>query len=496
MSGLGKRFVEKGYTDPKPLIQVDGKPIIQHIIELFPGETDIHCICNKIHIETTNMKNILENLGAKVHVIDQHSLGPVYAVSNIFNIINDDEEVIISYCDYGTVWDYKSFRESCELVDGIIPSYKGFHPHMLWKDNYAFLRLEGDYVAEVREKEPFTEDRMSEFASNGTYYFKRGDYVKKYFQQLMDKAIQKNGEYYVSLVYNEMITDGLKIVPFEIKKMLQWGTPRDLEEYLAWSKHFKHLAKPCRSSATLVLPMAGKGSRFSIVGYTDPKPLLPVRKKPMIVRAVECLPECKNKRFISLNEHLEKYPLESTLKQHFNNTTISGIPETTEGQACTSYIGLESLPDSEPILISACDNGVDYDADAYMALENDLSIDVIVWSFHNNPTSKLYPHMYAWLDVDSGGSIKKVSVKKYFEGAEHAIIGTMFFRSAKLFKEGYAEIVSKNIRTNGEFYVDDLLNPLIQAGYKVKHFPVDAYICWGTPNDYKTYLYWQEHFMK
>jgi len=58
------------------------------------------------------------------------------------------------------------------------------------------------------------------------------------------------------------------------------------------------------------------------------------------------------------------------------------------------------------------------------------------------------------------------------------------------------EIYENNIRTNGEYYVDNLLNPLINSGYRVKVFEVDAYICWGTPADYKTYNYWYEHFSK
>jgi NDP-sugar pyrophosphorylase family protein len=102
--------------------------------------------------------------------------------------------------------------------------------------------------------------------------------------------------------------------------------------------------------------------------------------------------------------------------------------------------------------------------------------------------------MYAWLDVDIHDRIKHVSVKKHFAGAQHAIIGTMYFRNAEIYNEGYRTIIERNIRTNGEFYVDDLLNPLIEKGYKVVNFPVDHYLCWGTPNDYKTYHYFQEHF--
>lgn len=499
MSGAGQRFIDAGYKDPKPLITVDGRPIIDYIFDLFPGETNIHCICSETHLQTTNMRSVLEKHSATIHSIPSHKLGPVYTVLQIADSISDDDEVIISYCDYGTVWNYQQFLSTARESDGCIAAYTGFHPHMLGKDNYAFMRLndDGKTIAEIREKEPFTADRMSEYASNGTYYFKKGSYVKKYFADLIEKNINKNGEFYISLVYNLMIRDGLVCKPFKIERMLQFGTPYDLEIYEGWARHFKRAAQPVvKSSATLILPMAGRGSRFSMVGYKDPKPLLPVKDEPMIVQAVKSIPACKRQVFITLNEHLEAYDLAFTLYNNFPNCQIIGIDGVTEGQACTTEIGIKAagLGPDDPILVSACDNGVDYDSASYAALEADPSVDVIVWSFNNNPTSKLFPHMYAWLDVCKDGSIKHVSVKKHFEGAEHCIIGTMFFRRVETYMEGLRTIYEKNIRTNGEYYVDDLLNPLIEAGYNVKIFPVDAYICWGTPADYKTYCYWHEHF--
>lgn len=106
--------------------------------------------------------------------------------------------------------------------------------------------------------------------------------------------------------------------------------------------------------------------------------------------------------------------------------------------------------------------------------------------------------MYAWLDVDEAGWIHEVSVKKplVIKENKHAIIGTMLFKRADIFKKGYQYIRQHQIQTNGEYYVDDLLNPLIIMGYRVKVFPVDYYLCWGTPNDYKTYLYWESFFHK
>jgi NDP-sugar pyrophosphorylase family protein len=511
MSGRGQRFLDAGYTDPKPLIRVDGEPIIKHVIDLFPGEKEIHCICNREHIETTDMRAILEGYGVRIHVIEPHSLGPVHAVSSVFDAIaaSEDEEMIISYCDYGTDWDYSGFltavRESG--ADGGIAAYRGFHPHMLGADNYAFLRCDPDSnrIVEIREKEPFTSDRMSEFASNGTYYFRKAGYVRKYFTEAMaaGETWKKNGEFYVSLIYNLLVRDGHLVIPYEIRKMLQWGTPKDMKEYMQWSEHFKRAALPrqrFKSSATLVLPLAGRGSRFSLVGYDTPKPLLDVNEKAMIIRAVQSIPECTRKIFVCLNEHLNAYSLKQTLMDEFGeDTQVVGIQNVTEGQACTCEIGMREggVVNEESILISACDNGVDYDEAAYAALEADPSVDVIVWSFTNNPTSQLHPNMYAWLDVDEfTGDIRTVSVKKQLIGAKHCIIGTMFFRRKSVFMEGLRKIYAKNIRTNGEFYVDDLLNPLIDAGFSVKVFPVDAYICWGTPNDYRTYIYWHEYFSK
>ena len=96
-------------------------------------------------------------------------------------------------------------------------------------------------------------------------------------------------------------------------------------------------------------------------------------------------------------------------------------------------------------------------------------------------------------------NIEHVSCKKFIYDdplKTHAIIGTMFFRKAKYFIDGLNKNYQENIRTNNEFYVDDVLNQNINDGLKVKVFEVENYICWGTPDDYKTYNYWKEYFNK
>ena len=511
MSGLGKRFKENGYTSPKPLIEVDNKIMIEHVIDLFPGESNFQFICNNFHLENTNMKEILLNKckNGKIHEVNVNDRqGPVHAVSQIFEHIKDDEEVIVSYCDYGTKWNYFDFLNTCRNlnVDGCVVCYKGFHPHMLGTDNYAFCKEKDNWLTDIQEKKPFTNDKMNEYASNGTYYFKSCKILKKYFELLMDKEIKVNNEYYVSMVYNLMVQDGLKVNIFEIENMLQWGTPYDLETYKSWSSYFNKIISsqnPLKNlnEITTILPMAGRGSRFSEKGYNLPKPLLPINNQPMIVQAVNCLPKSQNFTFICLQEHLKNSDIKNTLQSYYPDCQIIEIEDVTEGQACTCEIGIikSSLDLEKPILISACDNRVYFDTQKYQKLLDDESIDIIVWSFRNNQSSKINPNAYAWLKVNEKDEIEHVSCKKFIYDnplKTHAIIGTMFFRKAKYFIEGLKENYKHNIRSNNEFYVDDVINQNIKAGLKVKVFESEHYICWGTPDDYETYLYWQKFFDK
>jgi NDP-sugar pyrophosphorylase family protein len=224
-------------------------------------------------------------------------------------------------------------------------------------------------------------------------------------------------------------------------------------------------------------------------GFTVPKPFLPIRGTPMMVEAIQCLPQTPQLRIVCLQDHQDVQP-------YFPTADVLRLQETTNGQATTCMMALKDVPDTTPLTITACDNGAIYDANKLQMLLEDESVDVIVWSFHNNPTSKLYPHMYAWLDVDEHMTLRDVSIKKAFVDRPntHAIIGTMFFRKTAFFKKGYDYIVEHDIRTNNEFYVDNVLKPLVDMGLRVVVFPVDYYLCWGTPNDYKSFIYWDEYF--
>ncbi len=252
-----------------------GSPIIEHVVNMFPGEHQFTFICREEHLESTNMKEVLTSIthNPTIIALKESSLGPVYAVAAAFDQIDDTEPVIISYCDYFMNWDYADFKKNVAEngCDASVPAYSGFHPHLLHEKNlYASMRVdENGYMEEIREKFSFTEDKTQSPQSPGVFYFKSGALVKKYFQSLMDREEKMNGEYYVSLIFNEMKNHGLKIFVYDkIPHFLQWGTPEDLGEYEAWVRYFEHAEGKGKSNNEI--PEAGE--RFVVIPHAKDSP--------------------------------------------------------------------------------------------------------------------------------------------------------------------------------------------------------------------------------
>ena len=500
MSGLSRRFAAAGYTIPKFMIDVDGKKVIEHIVELYPQDSEFIFIINDEHSKDQELCEFLDNLDVDrltICSVPVHKKGPVYSIEQFEHHIEDDEQVIVNYCDFSMNFNYEDFEEFVNETqcDGCVVCYTGFHPHMLGSDNYAFCKVdEHNKISEIREKEPFTDNKMTEFASTGTYYFKKGSYVKKYFKELIEKDINIKDEYYVSLVHNLLIEDGLTNLVYEVPHMLQWGTPLDLDMYQKWSDYYRKVMDGQKEvtipNCVTAFPMAGFGSRFRQEGYWVPKPCIEVNGHYMMDRALKCLPKTEKVILGARTEHRDLIPL-----QDYGD--VVWFDEVLPGQACTTEKIVREIESEKSFLVSACDNGVLYDADKFLELVNDKDNDIIVWSYRNNYTSHYNPNAYSWLDVNEEDIITNVSVKDFTGDNpldKHAIIGTMFFRNKDIYTGPLSQLYQKNHRTNGEFYIDNLLNEAIDLGYIVRNFEVDKYICWGTPTDLQTYKYWQNFF--
>ena len=512
MSGFGERFRIAGYTTPKPLIEIDGKPIIAHVIDLFPNEHNFLFICNREHIHRTEYKmvEILQKYcpTGKIAWIEPHKLGPVYAISLVSGMIDDDQEVVVNYCDFSCLWDWQHFKTFIMVGSfaGVIPAYKGFHPHSLGSTQYAYLRHANGIVSDIQEKQPYTDNRMEEFASSGTYYFSSGKIMKEAFLAVQEQQLHVGGEYYVSLAYKAILKDGGKVAIYPLQHFMQWGTPEDVAEYLSWSFVFRRLLLPAESAATrggsLIIPMAGLGQRFAREGYITPKPLIAISGRAMVLQAISHLPPTENLVFV-LRQNMPCHDeIIQAIKDEYPGAIIEVIMSSTEGQACSAIFGLEALERKfghafGPLTIGACDFASLYKQSILDALLDDLDTDIIIWAVRGHANAMRHPHMLGWVDVE-GDRVKGISVKTPLASpsTDPIVLGTFTFRRASDFRAAVDHLIARDGRVNGEFYIDSCINDAISMGLKCRIFEVDSYISWGTPNDLRTFEYWQSCFHK
>lgn len=240
MAGSGDRFVSAGYKEPKPIIKVGGKYIVEYVCDMFDKKNDNFVfICNDTHLQSTDMRIRLRGLvkNATIVSMPQHKFGPVRTVLAAVDYIIDDDPVIVAYCDNPVTWNYDDFKAFVDIndVDGCIVSHTGFHPHILSSTMFAYSKTNSSgIVSEIKEKACYTSNRFKEHASSGIYYFKRGDYVKNYFRQAIQENIHYNGEFYVTLVFNLLIKDGLAVYSYLNDKVLAFGTPNEIRNFEAW----------------------------------------------------------------------------------------------------------------------------------------------------------------------------------------------------------------------------------------------------------------------
>jgi NDP-sugar pyrophosphorylase family protein len=508
MSGFGDRFRLAGYKIPKPLIMVDEKPIIQHIVEMFPGEKDFTFICNSDHLdqEEYRMRKILESVcpTGKIVPIKPHKLGPIHAVMQALDYIDPSKPVIVNYSDFSCFWDYDKFKETLIQADwdGAIPSYRGFHPHTLWSNYYAYVREKNLIAYDIQEKQPFTDNPVEEFASSGTYYFKSGALMQKYFQICLNKKMMVNNEYYVSMAYKPMMEDGCRVYVYEVPYFMQWGTPDDLEEYCYWSKIFKDMLNEKKSpqhEGVLLMPMAGLGSRFQKKGYSTPKPLIPVSGRPMAVQSMNDLPKAESQHFILRKNTQGVGLLKKALSDASKAPQFTVLDYMTDGQASTCVEGANKLDPEQLVTIGACDSGMLYDPELFEKFLSEKAVDIIVWGARGHPGAIRSPEMYGWIEADTKtGNISSVSVKVPLENPKRdpIIVGAFTFRHLRDFFDAVKRMKERKATVNGEYYVDMAINDAIALGLNCKLFEIDSYICWGTPNELKTFEYWQSCFHK
>jgi HAD superfamily hydrolase (TIGR01509 family) len=226
MAGAGSRFQQAGYTFPKPLIDINNKPMIQVVVDNLNIDANYIYVVQKEHREKYNLDTMLNLITPNCRIVEVDGITEGAACTALLakEFINNNSPLFFANSDQFVEWDSNEFMYKMNETgaDGGIVTFKSSHP------KWSFAKVdENNLVTEVAEKNP-----ISDNATVGFYFWKKGSDFVKYAEQMIEKNIRVNNEFYVCPVFNQAIEDNKKIRVYDIKGMWGLGTPEDLKHFL------------------------------------------------------------------------------------------------------------------------------------------------------------------------------------------------------------------------------------------------------------------------
>jgi NDP-sugar pyrophosphorylase family protein len=234
-------------------------------------------------------------------------------------------------------------------------------------------------------------------------------------------------------------------------------------------------------SLNIVIPMAGRGSRFSSAGYAQPKPLIPIFGKTLIELVIDNLrPACPHHFiFVCQREHLEAHNLRSILRRAAPNSTTLEINQVTEGAACTVLLARSLINTRQPLMVANCDQFVTTPIDLYLQQLDDRKLDGLIMTMTGSDPK------WSFAKTDPKGRVTEVAEKRAI--SNQATVGIYNFKFGELFVSSAERMISKNLRVNNEFYVAPVYNELVSDGGHVGIYNVgqerDGMFGLGVPED-------------
>ena len=236
----------------------------------------------------------------------------------------------------------------------------------------------------------------------------------------------------------------------------------------------------------IVIPMAGRGSRFSEAGYKNPKPLIDVQGKPMIQVVVENLTPLRDHRFIFICQkcHVAQYGLTEKLHAYAGNVEIIEVDGITEGQVCTVLKAKELIDNDDPLMTANSDQYIDCDINEYLSTMDEGWLDGMIM------TMKANDKKWSYARTDGHGLVVETAEKKVI--SDQARVGIFNFRRGRDLVRAAEQMIRDDVRVNGEFYTCPCYNYLIREGKKVGIYNIGeeyhGMYGLGTPQDLEFFL--------
>lgn len=247
LAGLGQRFQNQNYKEPKPIVPVMGKPALSYLIGSMASHWKLIFALGE-HLRDSSVEAEILRLRpeAKVIYVPHSDRGPIDTVlAALPYVVDNEDSVAVSYCDYAMIWNAKNFEKFVvnSQCDVSIVSYRGFHPTYLGPNTYAHLQVDEDtkQVLRIKEKSLFGNHIEDEWTSTGFYYFRSVELLKIGLQLQLEKNLKHGKEFYTSLAIQALIDQAhdlkssqLSVLNYPISHFMQMGTPEDVQHIEKW----------------------------------------------------------------------------------------------------------------------------------------------------------------------------------------------------------------------------------------------------------------------
>ena len=482
ISSKSSFFPAEEYFFPKPLIEVASKAMIELVVnrlkQQFPNAEFIFVVDKHDCIKFSLDKSLLLLAGEGSHVVEKENetSGALCSCLLAVDKIDQDKPLLISNSDQIIEDDLGSIIEqfSSETCSGGIVTFDSVHPR--W--SYA-VEDENKNIIQTYEKKV-----ASRRAIAGIYYFsKASEFVAAAKQVILSDAHVEN-KYYLSSSINEIILKGGIILHHKIESSgyHSFYAPSKIKEFERsnYAMHLRKSSKP--ENVNVVIPAAGRGSRFAKAGWKKPKPFIDINGKPMLERVIDNISPKSSKHILILQkEHSEQY---SPILQKTTKSQIVPIDILTEGTACTVLLARQFIDNDDMLLIANSDQYVNFNVDEYIqdCIDRDLDGSILVFKDSDKDPK------WSFAKIDKNGLVMEVAEKKPI--SDIATVGIYLFRKGSEFTKAAIDMIANNERVNGEFYTCPVYNYMINKGAKIGvwHVPMGNMYGLGTPEDLNKYL--------
>jgi len=219
MAGVGSRFEQAGYTDPKPFINVHGKYMVDVVLDnIMPSQ-----INSNVVLVTKKEHNVRGRLGGRSYTIlelEEDTLGTLDTIMRAKNELDPEVPLLIANCDQLIRFDVNDFINISKNVDGHIVTFTSCNSH------HSYVTIDGDFIHSIVEKEVVSNNAVA-----GVYIFKSTKEFLKAAEKIISRDIKAKGEFYVSAAIDLMIREGKKFICYDSRSIML-GTPQELERHL------------------------------------------------------------------------------------------------------------------------------------------------------------------------------------------------------------------------------------------------------------------------